>query len=212
MDEITGYADKFSVHPGDKIKFFVNCDGPAEYQAEIVKMIHADTNPRGPGFIEKSIKASCNGSYKGMQAGDLQRLLWFRGRQAAVLRGKRHAAVLDLADHAEDASEILETRRAGPGHQVAQRQGIRPLHQRGRMRRTARQRPGHHHRRAAARPCLAFRGGELRRQDRRGRPLSRAADRLRARSGDRAGQEEARHQARLYAGHADGDRGVYAAR
>jgi len=25
--KITGYADKFSVHPGDTIKFFVNCDG-----------------------------------------------------------------------------------------------------------------------------------------------------------------------------------------
>ena len=25
---LTGYADKFGVHPGDKIKFYVNCDGP----------------------------------------------------------------------------------------------------------------------------------------------------------------------------------------
>ncbi len=65
--KITGYADKFSVHPGDTIKFFVNCDGPAEYQAEIVKMIHADTNPRGPGFIEEPIKAVCDGTYKGMK-------------------------------------------------------------------------------------------------------------------------------------------------
>jgi len=65
--KITGYADKFSVHPGDTIKFSVNCDGPGEYQAEIVKMIHADTNPRGPGFIEESIKASCDGTYKGMK-------------------------------------------------------------------------------------------------------------------------------------------------
>ena len=65
--KITGYADKFSVHPGDTIKFFVNCDGPAEYQADIVKMIHGDTNPRGPGFIEEAIKADCNGTYKGVK-------------------------------------------------------------------------------------------------------------------------------------------------
>ena len=65
--KITGYADKFSVHPGDTIKFFVNCDGPAEYQAEIVKMIHGDTNPRGPGFIEEAIKADCNATYKGLK-------------------------------------------------------------------------------------------------------------------------------------------------
>lgn len=65
--KMTGYADKFSVHPGDTIKFYVNCDGPAEYQAEIVKMIHADTNPRGPGFIEEKIDAAINGTYKGMK-------------------------------------------------------------------------------------------------------------------------------------------------
>jgi N,N-dimethylformamidase len=65
--KITGYADKFSVHPGDTIKFFVNCNGPAEYQAEIVKMIHGDTNPRGPGFIEEAIKADCNATYQGVK-------------------------------------------------------------------------------------------------------------------------------------------------
>ena len=63
--KLTGYADKFSVHPGDTIKFYVNCDGPAEYDAEIVKMIHADTNPRGPGYIEEKISANCNKAYKG---------------------------------------------------------------------------------------------------------------------------------------------------
>ncbi|WP_029356607.1 N,N-dimethylformamidase beta subunit family domain-containing protein [Bosea sp. 117] len=62
---LTGYADKFSVHPGDKIKFYVNCDGPAEFKAEVVHMINGDTNPRGPGFIEKFIAADCNGTYKG---------------------------------------------------------------------------------------------------------------------------------------------------
>lgn len=62
---LTGYADKFGVHPGDKIKFYVNCDGPAEYKAEIVQMIHGDTNPRGPGFIEKAIETNVTGVYKG---------------------------------------------------------------------------------------------------------------------------------------------------
>ena len=65
--KITGYADKFGVHPGDTIKFFVNCDGPSEYQAEIVKMIHGDTNPRGPGFMEEPIAAACNATYKGVK-------------------------------------------------------------------------------------------------------------------------------------------------
>ena len=63
--KITGYADKFSVHPGDTIKFYVNCDGPAEYKAEIVKMINGDTNPRGPGLSRKRSKPNATVNYKG---------------------------------------------------------------------------------------------------------------------------------------------------
>ena len=37
---LTGYADKFGVHPGDTIRFHVNCDGPKSYNAQLVKMIH----------------------------------------------------------------------------------------------------------------------------------------------------------------------------
>jgi N,N-dimethylformamidase len=62
---LAGYADKFSVHPGDTIKFYVNCDGPAEYKAEIVQMIHGDTNPRGPGFIEKLVADAPVGTHAG---------------------------------------------------------------------------------------------------------------------------------------------------
>jgi len=62
---LTGYADKFGVHPGDTIRFYVNCDGPRQYNAKLVKMIHGDTNPRGPGLIERPIKSSINGNYKG---------------------------------------------------------------------------------------------------------------------------------------------------
>ena len=62
---LTGYADKFGVNPGKTIKFHVNCDGPKKYNCQIVKMIHADTNPRGPGLIEENIDANCNGEYNG---------------------------------------------------------------------------------------------------------------------------------------------------
>jgi N,N-dimethylformamidase len=52
---LAGYADTFGVHPGETIKFMINCDGPKEFKAEIVQMINGDTNPRGPGFIEKAV-------------------------------------------------------------------------------------------------------------------------------------------------------------
>jgi len=62
---LTGYADKYGVHPGETIRFYVNCDGPKKYKAQLVKMIHGDTNPRGPGLIEKKTRASFNGEYRG---------------------------------------------------------------------------------------------------------------------------------------------------
>ncbi len=62
---LTGYADLFGVNPGKKIRFYVNCDGPKKYKVEIMKMINGDTNPRGPGLVEKLIKADCNGEYNG---------------------------------------------------------------------------------------------------------------------------------------------------
>ena len=62
---LTGYADLFGVNPGNKIKFYVNCNGPEKYKVQIMKMINGDTNPRGPGLLEEAIDAKCNGEYTG---------------------------------------------------------------------------------------------------------------------------------------------------
>ncbi|MCR8549261.1 LamG domain-containing protein [Salipiger sp. P9] len=62
---LVGYADKFGVHPGETIKFLINCDGPKEFKAEIVQMINGDTNPRGPGFIEKAVPGSISTTVPG---------------------------------------------------------------------------------------------------------------------------------------------------
>lgn len=65
MLRITGYSDKYSVCPGDEITFYVNSEKKESYKADIVRLIHGDTNPEGPGFKEKVIKAPCNKDYKG---------------------------------------------------------------------------------------------------------------------------------------------------
>ena len=62
---LTGYADKFSVHPGEPIRFYVNCDGRESYKAEIVELVNGDTNPRGPGFIERHVPSDIEASYPG---------------------------------------------------------------------------------------------------------------------------------------------------
>ena len=50
MLKITGYSDKYSAHPGEEIKFYVNAEYNDNYETQIVRLIHGDTNPEGPGY------------------------------------------------------------------------------------------------------------------------------------------------------------------
>ncbi|MBI4695786.1 MAG: LamG domain-containing protein [Gammaproteobacteria bacterium] len=59
-----GYCDKLSVKPGDGVQFMVGGDDVTEADVQIVRLIHGDENPEGPGFLEKEIDASCNGRIK----------------------------------------------------------------------------------------------------------------------------------------------------
>jgi N,N-dimethylformamidase len=65
MLKITGYSDKYSICPGDDIKFYINSEHDEVYDAQIVRLIHGDTNPEGPGYKEEEIGALCNKSYAG---------------------------------------------------------------------------------------------------------------------------------------------------
>ncbi len=62
--KIVGYSDRFSVAPGEKIQFMVSCELPA-YRADMVRLIHGDPNPRGPGFKERLVETSASGEYPG---------------------------------------------------------------------------------------------------------------------------------------------------
>lgn len=61
---LVGYTDRLSVSPGDAIQFMVSCDAP-KYQADLVRLIHGDENPDGPGFKEQEVHTSMNGKYSG---------------------------------------------------------------------------------------------------------------------------------------------------
>ena len=65
MLRITGYSDKYSIHPGEKVKFYINSESNENYEVQIVRLIHGDTNPEGPGYKEEELGASCNGNYEG---------------------------------------------------------------------------------------------------------------------------------------------------
>ena len=62
--KIVGYTDRLSVAPDETIRFMVSSELP-EYQADIVRLIHGDTNPDGPGFKEEVINSTVSGVYPG---------------------------------------------------------------------------------------------------------------------------------------------------
>ncbi|MFN3294700.1 MAG: LamG-like jellyroll fold domain-containing protein, partial [Gemmobacter sp.] len=52
---IFGYCTPWSVKPGDPMRFMVSAEGVTEARAMLVRLIHGDEDPKGPGFIEQEI-------------------------------------------------------------------------------------------------------------------------------------------------------------
>src|SRR5580765_837678 len=61
---LLGYADRFSVAPGESIRFMVSCEAPT-FDAQLVRLIHGDANPAGPGYQEEMLASSFNGTRPG---------------------------------------------------------------------------------------------------------------------------------------------------
>src|SRR5262245_40748671 len=63
MLPLTGYADRFSVAPGETIAFKVSSTAAGPYHARLVRLISGDPNPAGPGIVEEPVDAPFAGSY-----------------------------------------------------------------------------------------------------------------------------------------------------
>jgi N,N-dimethylformamidase len=61
--KLFGYANKISVKPGETIDFHVNADGTTIAEAQLVRLVHGDEHPTGPGFKEEEIACSDNGMW-----------------------------------------------------------------------------------------------------------------------------------------------------
>ena len=57
MIPLIGYADRLSVRPGETIDFKVSSQGPAPFEASLVRIVCADPNPAGPGIQEVRLAA-----------------------------------------------------------------------------------------------------------------------------------------------------------
>ncbi len=62
--KIFGYTNKISVKQGESINFHVSADGINTASAQLVRLIHGDQHPDGPGFVEKEIDCLLNGEWE----------------------------------------------------------------------------------------------------------------------------------------------------
>jgi len=64
LAKVFGYTDKISLKAGDTVQFYVTADGTRTADAQLVRLVHGDENPAGPGFIEESIECEANGAWR----------------------------------------------------------------------------------------------------------------------------------------------------
>ena len=62
--KVVGYADKLSVEPGAAITFMVSSE-PGRFSARLIRLIHGDTNPAGPGYKDAAVESTLDGEYDG---------------------------------------------------------------------------------------------------------------------------------------------------
>lgn len=60
---IHGYTDRLNAKAGQSLTAYVSAEGTAEVQAQLVRLIHGDEHPDGPGFIERAIDSPVNRSW-----------------------------------------------------------------------------------------------------------------------------------------------------
>ena len=65
MLKIAGYPDRYSVAPGETIRFMVSLEEGEAFEARLVRVIHGDCNPAGPGLKFATIDHPANGRYPG---------------------------------------------------------------------------------------------------------------------------------------------------
>ena len=62
--ELIGYSDRFSAAPGETVRFMVSTD-LSHYETTLVRLIHGDENPDGPGFKEEVVASDISGFRRG---------------------------------------------------------------------------------------------------------------------------------------------------
>jgi N,N-dimethylformamidase len=129
---VLAYPDEWSVLPGQTVTFHASGAGAETVNAQLVKLIHGDTHPDGPGFREVEIPSGVDGTYpmseQPTQFGsyaripDARRVLPEPGAAVSLF-----AMVCAFSDRdADQAVMSAWDRAAGEGIALVLERGLRP--------------------------------------------------------------------------------------
>lgn len=59
-----GYTDPLSLRNGQTVQAFISAEGTERVKAQLVRLIHGDEHPEGPGFIEELLPSSINREWR----------------------------------------------------------------------------------------------------------------------------------------------------
>ena len=113
--EIVGYSDRLSVTAGrTQIRFMVSSRGD-RFEAAVVRLVHGDDNPIGPGFIEEELDTDIRGFVPGAGPGHPDRVVGGGRRRPVAAAGfpdgggahPAHAA----GDSPGDPHQVVRRRR-----------------------------------------------------------------------------------------------------
>ncbi len=62
--KLFGYSETMSARPGDTVRFMLSAEGATRVQASLVRVVHGDENPLGPGYQDEVIPTSIDGQHK----------------------------------------------------------------------------------------------------------------------------------------------------
>ena len=65
MLKITGYPDRYSAAPGEDIAFKISLEEGKTFSARLVRVIHGDCNPDGPGLKFRHVPSNIDGEHTG---------------------------------------------------------------------------------------------------------------------------------------------------
>ena len=103
MLKILGYPDRYSVAPGETIAFKLSQEEGEDFAARLVRVVHGDCNPEGPGLKFRHVPTAIDGRHPGRRAAPRCRLLHDRRCDAAAHGRRLHLLRHDVADPASGA-------------------------------------------------------------------------------------------------------------